>query len=48
MDRRKFLQSTAIMGVASGLASRTAAQAAPLANDRITICVMGVRGRGGN
>jgi predicted dehydrogenase len=47
MDRRTFLQSTVAAGT-SGLVSVAATQAARLANDRITICVMGVRGRGGN
>lgn len=47
MDRRTFLQSAAAAG-ATGFVADSAAPAARLANDRITVCVMGVRGRGGS
>jgi hypothetical protein len=45
MDRRVFLETTA-----AGLASATAvlAQQVRSPNDRVTVCVMGVRGRGGS
>ena len=53
MDRRQFLDhstrttlamGTAAIGTAAMVASSGAAQAAP--NDRVTVCVAGVRGRG--
>ena len=44
MDRRRWIQGAATAGVALA-ASAAKSQAAP--NDRITVCVMGVRGRGG-
>ncbi|MCH7729423.1 MAG: Gfo/Idh/MocA family oxidoreductase [Planctomycetes bacterium] len=47
MNRRSFLQGTS---AAAGWAitSSLAAEENTSANDRITVCVMGVRGRGGN
>ncbi len=45
MDRRLFLQSTAL-GVAGVNASLGQQVRSP--NDRVTVCVMGVRGRGGS
>ncbi len=47
MHRRKFLQGTVAAGISSWTLAH-AAHAAPLANDRVTVCVMGVRGRGGS
>lgn len=44
MDRRTFLQGTAAAGV-SFAASRAVGRAA---NDRVSVCVMGLRGRGGS
>jgi predicted dehydrogenase len=44
LNRRTFLQSSALVG--AGLLARTAAGAADRPNDRIRIAVMGVRGRG--
>ncbi len=46
MDRRLFLQGAAA-GVGSA-AWASVGRAAGLANDRVTVCVMGVRGRGGS
>ncbi len=43
MDRRSFVQSAAI---AVGTVASASAQQTRSANDRITVCVMGVRGRG--
>ena len=49
MKRRTFLQGSAAAGIAaaSSLAVSRSASARRLANDRVTVCVMGVRGRGG-
>lgn len=47
MDRRHFLQSSAMIG-ASGFVSGSSSRASSLVNDRVTVCVMGVRGRGGS
>jgi predicted dehydrogenase len=44
MDRRTFLQGAAATAAATRIA--TAQNRSP--NDRVTVCVMGVRGRGGN
>ena len=44
MDRRTFVQSSAAAAALASLA--TAQNRSP--NDRVTVCVMGVRGRGGN
>src|SRR6476620_10635455 len=46
MDRRSFLESSASAGIAAAL-SEIASQKAYAANDKIAVCVMGVRGRGG-
>jgi predicted dehydrogenase len=46
MDRRTFLGSSVAAGVAGAL-SMGAAQRTYAANDKISICMMGVRGRGG-
>jgi predicted dehydrogenase len=43
MDRRLFLETT-VVGI--GIASMALAQQTRSPNDRITVCVMGVRGRG--
>ena len=49
MDRRAFLQqSSAAAGLSAAGWTATETNAGRLANDRITVCVMGVRGRGGN
>src|SRR5437763_8935865 len=45
MKRRAFLGSSATAGLAAALAAVAEAKA-PSANDRISICMMGVRGRG--
>src|SRR5262245_4720224 len=47
MDRRSFLESSAAAGAVSAL-STIAANKAYAANDKISICMMGVRGRGGS
>lgn len=47
MHRRAFLQSSAAAAAALGTLS-PAARSAPSPNDKITVCVMGVRGRGGS
>ncbi|MCE9529299.1 MAG: gfo/Idh/MocA family oxidoreductase, partial [Planctomycetales bacterium] len=47
MKRRAFLQSVAVSAAAVSL-TEPSSQAAPSANDKITICVTGVRGRGGS
>src|SRR5262245_43978701 len=47
MNRRKFFESSGLAGVATALAT-VAANKACAANDRISICMMGVRGRGGS
>jgi predicted dehydrogenase len=44
MDRRVFLQGAA----AAGLAARVGSGAVRSPNDRISVCVMGLRGRGGS
>ena len=46
MHRRAFLESSAAAGIASAFAS-VSATTARAANDKIAICMMGVRGRGG-
>ena len=46
MDRRSFLRSSAIAGTAAGL-SLSLERKAIAANEKISICMMGVRGRGG-
>ncbi len=48
MHRRQFLAASTAASVASAAALPAASLAAPSANDRLTVCVMGVRGRGGN
>jgi predicted dehydrogenase len=47
MDRRSLLQSSAAAGVVAALSS-IAANKAHAANDKISICMTGVRGRGGS
>jgi predicted dehydrogenase len=47
MNRRTFLESSAAAGLASAL-SAMASKKAHAANDKISICMMGVRGRGGS
>jgi predicted dehydrogenase len=47
MDRRRFLESSAAAGVVSAL-SAIAAKKAHAANDKLVICMAGVRGRGGS
>jgi predicted dehydrogenase len=47
MDRRSFLESSAAAGVVSAL-SALGAKRAHAANDKISICMMGVKGRGGH
>ena len=47
MNRRTFLESSAAAGVAAALSS-IAANKAIAANDKISICMVGVRGRGGS
>src|SRR5210317_1608227 len=44
MDRRTFLQGAA----AAGFSVATASAAVRGANDRVAVCVMGLRGRGGS
>ncbi len=44
MDRRDFLQAAAV----AGLSTRAARAAIRSPNDRISVCVMGLRGRGGS
>ena len=44
MDRRNFLQAAAV----AGLSTRPAHGAIRSPNDRISVCVMGLRGRGGS
>ena len=44
MDRRDFLQAAAV----AGLSTRVARGAIRSPNDRISVCVMGLRGRGGS
>ena len=44
MDRRDFLQAAAV----AGLSTRAARGAIRSPNDRISVCVMGLRGRGGS
>ena len=46
MNRRTFLESSAAAGVATTLAAVSTARG-QAANDKISICMMGVRGRGG-
>jgi predicted dehydrogenase len=46
MHRRTFLQSSAVAAAAAAMTQ--SARAAPSANDKITVCVAGVRGRGGS
>ncbi len=46
MDRRKFLESSAAAGVVTAL-SAIAARKAVAANDKISVCMVGVKGRGG-
>ena len=48
MKCRTFLGSSAATAAAFSLAASSTSQAAPSANDKITICVTGVRGRGGS
>lgn len=47
MNRRSFLESSTAAGVAAALAA-IAAKKAVAANDKIAVCVAGVRGRGGS
>ena len=47
MDRRTFLHGSAA-ATALAVSQRLAAQAHAAPNERITVCVMGVRGRGGS
>ena len=47
MDRRTFLESSAACGAAAALTSLTP-RTAVAANDKISVCVAGVRGRGGS
>ncbi|HMC10594.1 MAG TPA: Gfo/Idh/MocA family oxidoreductase [Pirellulaceae bacterium] len=46
MNRRHFLESSAAAGVVAALAAVSTSKA-HAANDKISICMMGVRGRGG-
>src|SRR4029079_2306172 len=46
MKRRQFLESSAAAGLIAAL-SAASSMKAHAANDRISICMMGVRGRGG-
>jgi predicted dehydrogenase len=47
MQRRTFLESSATAGLVAAL-SAAASKQAHAANDKISICMMGVRGRGGS
>jgi predicted dehydrogenase len=47
MDRRRFLESSAAAGLVAAL-SAVSSKKAYAANERISICMMGVRGRGGS
>src|SRR5437773_6786964 len=47
MKRRQFLESSAAAGLVAALAAASSKRAYA-ANDRISICMMGVRGRGGS
>jgi len=47
MKRRSFLESSAVAGVVAALAA-VESKKARAANDKISICMMGVRGRGGS
>ena len=48
MNRRTFLGSTAATAATISLAAINSARSAPSPSDKITICVTGVRGRGGS
>jgi hypothetical protein len=47
MNRRSFLQSSAAVAGALSLAANSA-KSAPGPNDKINVCITGVRGRGGS